>query len=160
VESPAQGAFLSGFVTPFGHFLGQIMRTALTTALMLMATIAWGDEPSTPTAQAEAAAETAAAKPADPAAASQTTTANETTTASAATDSSEPFKPPAGYRLKRVGGNEVYCTKVVVLGSRFAKEDCRTEAQLRDLEQQKASMRSEMDQRNRVCSGGGACGGN
>jgi len=135
------------------------MRIALTTALMLMATIAWADEPSTPSAKAEEATATKPAEAAEPAAAPTTTTANETTTASIAPDANEPFKPPAGYRLKRVKGNEVYCTKVVVLGSRFPKEDCRTEAQLRDLEQQKASMRGEMVQRGRVCSGGGACGG-
>jgi hypothetical protein len=133
------------------------MRIALTTALMLMATMTWADEPSTPKAEpAEAAA-----KPAEPAAATTSEPAvTDTATASVAPDPNEPFKPPAGYRLKRVKGNEVYCTKVVVLGSRFAKEDCRTEAQLRDLEQQKASMRGEMEQRNRVCSGGSACGGN
>jgi hypothetical protein len=47
---------------------------------------------------------------------------------------------------------------MVVLGSRFTKEDCRDEAALRDLEVQKASMRNELDQRNHVCSGGSACG--
>jgi hypothetical protein len=137
------------------------MRIALTSALMLMATIVWADEPSTPSPKAEAT-EATAAKPAEstePATASPAA-ATETAAAAVATESSEPFKPPAGYRLKRVKGNEVYCTKIVVLGSRFAKEDCRTEAQLRDLEQQKASMRGEMEQRNRVCSGGSACGGN
>jgi len=60
-----------------------------------------------------------------------------------------------------VNGDQVYCTKVVVLGSRFPKEDCRTEAQLRDMEAQKASMRTEMGQKGAVCaSSNGACGAN
>ena len=29
----------------------------------------------------------------------------------------KPFKPPAGYRPKRVNGEQVYCTKIVMLGS-------------------------------------------
>lgn len=54
-------------------------------------------------------------------------------------------------------GPNVYCNKIKVLGSRFPKDDCRTEAELRDLEQQRASARGEMDSRGRVCAGGGAC---
>jgi hypothetical protein len=115
--------------------------------------MAWADEPSAPNAKTEAAAEAAADQPA--------AQANSTeATAKAAVEEEEAFKPPSGYRAKRVNGNQVYCTKVVVLGSRFPKEDCRTEAQLRDLEAQKASMRGEMDQKKMVCSGAGACGAN
>jgi hypothetical protein len=125
------------------------MRIVLTTALAMVAAIALADEPSAPNAKTEAAAEAAAEQPAAQATSTEAT-------AKAAEDN-KPFKPPTGYRAKRVNGEQVYCTKVVVLGSRFAKEDCRTEAQLRDLEAQKASMRGEMDQRNRVCAGGGAC---
>jgi hypothetical protein len=117
-----------------------IMRIVLTTALAMVAAMAWADEPSAPNAKNETAAEAAADQPAAPA------------------QADKPFKPPTGYRAKRVNGNQVYCTKVVVLGSRFPKEDCRTEAQLRDLEVQKEAMRGEMDQRNKVCSGQGACG--
>lgn len=130
-----------------------IMRIVLTTALAMVAAMAWANEPSAPDAKSETAAEAAADRPAAPAQANAT----EATTKAAAEDD-KPFKPPTGYRAKRVNGNQVYCTKVVVLGSRFPKEDCRTEAQLRDLEAQKASMRGEMDQRNHVCSGQGACG--
>jgi hypothetical protein len=126
------------------------MRIVLTMALAMVAATAWADEPSAPNAKSETAAEAAADQPAAPA------QANATEATKAADD--KPFKPPTGYRAKRVNGNQVYCTKVVVLGSRFPKEDCRTEAQLRDLEAQKESMRGEMDQRNKVCSGQGACG--
>ena len=132
------------------------MRIVFTTALAMVAAMAWADEPSTPTAKTETAAEAAADQPAAPAQANSTEA-----TAKAAADTDKPFKPPTGYRAKRVNGDQVYCTKVVVLGSRFPKEDCRTEAQLRDLEAQKASMRSEMAQKNAVCaSANGACGQN
>jgi hypothetical protein len=130
-----------------------IMRIVLTMALAMVAAMAWADEPSTPDAKSETAAQAAADQPAAPAQANAT----EATT-KAAVEDNKPFKPPTGYRAKRVNGNEVYCTKVVVLGSRFPKEDCRTEAQLRDLAAQKEAMRGEMDQRNKVCSGQGACG--
>jgi hypothetical protein len=129
-----------------------IMRIVLTTALAMVAAMAWADEPSAPNAKNETAAEAAADQPAAPA------QANAAEAAAKAADADKPFKPPTGYRAKRVNGNQVYCTKVVVLGSRFPKEDCRTEAQLRDLEVQKEAMRGEMDQRNKVCSGQGACG--
>jgi hypothetical protein len=137
---------------PIWGYVVNIMRIVVTMALAMVTAMAWADEPSAPNAKSETAAEAAADQPAAPAQANST----ETTKAAAETD--KPFKPPTGYRAKRVNGNQVYCTKVVVLGSRFPKEDCRTEAQLRDLEAQKESMRGEMDQRNKVCSGAGACG--
>lgn len=134
------------------------MRIVLTTALMAMAAIAWGDEPSSPAAQAEAKAEAAADATADTTA---DTSAEQTTAVAQPEETKERvFKPPTGYRAKRVNGEQVYCTKVVVLGSRFPKEDCRTEAQLRDIEAQKASLRGEMEQRNKLCAGGGACQSN
>ena len=127
------------------------MRIVLATALAMVTAMAWADEPSAPNAKTEAAAEASADQPA--------AQANSTeATAKAAVEEDKPFKPPTGYRAKRVNGNQVYCTKIVVLGSRFPKEDCRTEAQLRDLEAQKASMRGEMDQKKMICSGAGACG--
>jgi hypothetical protein len=129
------------------------MRIVLATALAMVTVMAWADEPSAPNAKTEAASEAAADQPAAPA------QANSTEATTKAADADKPFKPPTGYRAKRVNGNQVYCTNVKVTGSRFPKEDCRTEAQLRDLEAQKATMRGEMDQRNRVCSSGnGACG--
>ena len=130
------------------------MRIVLmTTALMAMAAIAWADEPSAPDQKTEAAAE-AKAEATTETAVKPDAQANANT----AVQEEKPFKPPQGYRPKRVNGDQVYCTKVVVLGSRFPKEDCRTEAQLRDLAAQKEAMRGEMDQKNKVCSGAGACG--
>lgn len=136
------------------------MRIALTAALMFVATIAFADEPSTPQPKAEEAAAPAAQPTAEATTEKSPTqaAATETTTAAAvAEEDQKPFKPPTGYRPKRVNGDQVYCTKVVVLGSRFPKEDCRTEAQLRDLEAQRASMRNEMNQKSHECTSSAGC---
>jgi hypothetical protein len=140
------------------------MRTALlTTALMMVVTIACADEPSAPAdTKTEAAAQT---KPAEQSAASSeapATATSEATTASAASaDENKPLRPPAGYRPKRVNGEQVWCAKLVVLGSRFPKEDCRNEAELRELIRIRESMRTDMEQRLRTCSSNnGACGMN
>src|SRR4030095_12707626 len=126
--------------------MGKAMRIALlTTALMMVAAMAWADEPSAPDPKAEATAQ-------PPAKRAEQATANETTTASlAAKDESKPLKPPAGYRPKRINGEQVWCAKMVVLGSKFPKEDCRNEAQLRELIRNQESMRTDMEQRTRTC---------
>jgi len=135
------------------------MRTALlTTALMMVAAMAWAEEPSAPATQpAATATET---KPAEPA----TTTTDSATaqTAAVADDKNVPLRPPAGYRPKRVNGQQVWCAKLVVLGSRFPKEDCRNEAELRELIRIRESMRTDMEQRLRTCasSANGGCGMN
>ena len=67
------------------------------------------------------------------------------------------FKPPAGYKAKVENGRTMYCRRTTVLGSRFAKDVCMTEAQLRDFQLSNEGMRSNKDQTSRVCAGGGAC---
>lgn len=124
------------------------MRIALTAALMMVTAMALADEPSAPESGTEAATtkaetDTSAAQPA----------ATETT-AKADAKAEDRFKPPAGYKPKRVNGEQIWCTKTVVTGSKFAKEDCRTEAQLRDMLRSQASMRQELS-RGRTCSGEG-----
>jgi hypothetical protein len=123
------------------------MRIAFTTALIMVATLALADEPSAPEskteATTEAASDNAAAQPAETEA-----------TAKADARAEKPFKPPAGYKAKRVNGEQVWCTKTVILGSKFPKEDCRTEAQLREIVRSRATMREELG-KGRACSGGG-----
>jgi hypothetical protein len=82
--------------------------------------------------------------------------ASTESTAAKVTTPSE-FNPPAGYRKREENGRVFYCAKLKVLGTRFAKEDCRTQRELEDLEQQKASMRGEMDQRKSVCTSAAGC---
>ena len=130
------------------------MRTALLTiALMVAAVGARADEPTSADAKPQATAEAAPAKPAEQA------TANATTTASIATEEGRAFKPPQGYRPKRINGEQVYCTKTAVLGSRFPKEDCRNEAELRELIRNKEQMKNDLDRVRAVCaSNNGSCG--
>jgi len=91
----------------------------------------------------------------------QGSTANgEATQAAAISTADGGFTIPPGYRKRPDKGPDVYCAKMVVLGSRFPKEDCRTEQQLRDLEEQKAAMRGEMGQRMGVCATGNPCSSN
>jgi hypothetical protein len=130
------------------------MRIALlTTALMMATAITWADEPPAPEAKTEAAAQTA------PTTGSEKAAVNDTTTASLAAEKVKPFKPPPGYRPKRINGEQVYCAKLVVLGSRFPKEDCRTEADLRELALRNDEMRRDVDRTRSMCaSNNGGCG--
>jgi hypothetical protein len=123
------------------------MRIALTTALMLMAAMACADEPSAPESKTEAAAEAASEK------AAAQPTATETTAKADAKDE-KAFKPPAGYKAKRSNGEQMYCSKTVILGSKFPIEDCRTEAQLRDMERSRRTMREDVN-KARTCAGNG-----
>ncbi len=125
--------------------LGNIMRIALTTALMLVAALALADEPSAPESKTEATAEAASDNPS-----AQT----ETKAKAELAPEEKKFKPPAGYKPKRVNGEQVWCQKTVILGSKFPKEDCRTEAQLREIIRSRASMREDLG-RGRACTGGG-----
>ncbi|HEV8330689.1 MAG TPA: hypothetical protein VGQ22_04670 [Steroidobacteraceae bacterium] len=131
------------------------MRIALLTALMMVTAMAWADEPSAPPdTKTEAAAPT---KPAEqPAATSEATTA----AVAPADDGKKSLRPPAGYRPKRVNGEQVWCAKLVVLGSRFPKEDCRNEAELRELIRIRESMRTDMEQRTKTCTSAGGCAWN
>lgn len=124
------------------------MRIALTAALMMVTAMALADERSAPESSTEAATtkaetDTSAAQPA----------ATETT-AKADAKAEKRFKPPQGYKPKRVNGEQIWCAKTFVTGSKFPKEDCRTEAQLREMLRSQASMRDELS-RGRTCAGEG-----
>lgn len=66
------------------------------------------------------------------------------------------FKPPSGYRAKIHGWDIVYCRKEAVLGSRFPKEICMNEAELKAYLAANEEMRRNKDQSSRVC-GGNSC---
>jgi hypothetical protein len=106
--------------------------------------IGWADEPVAPDAKTEAAATHLPPKRDDVA-------AKEVTSAPIVSTHKLPFKPPAGYKLKRIDGREVYCAKLALDGSRFKSEVCRTEAELRDMERMNQSMKNELDRRQRAC---------
>ena len=140
------------------------MRIALTTALMVVAAIAWADEPTTPAqtqtpAASEATQENAAATQEN--AAEQATASEPAAEQAAATEQpaepaadqadTKPFKIPPGYRSKRVNGKTIYCSSTVVSGSRFGKEKCRTEQQLREIARQHEAATQQPSQP--ACSG-------
>jgi hypothetical protein len=130
------------------------MRIALTTALIMVATLALADEPSAQESKTEATTEAASDNSAAQPAATDAAAETETTAKADTSEDEKPFRPPAGYKAKRIDGRQVWCTKTVILGSKFPKEDCRTEAQLREIVRSRASMREELG-KGRSCSGGG-----
>ena len=124
------------------------MRIAVTTALLLAATMVCAEEPSSadakPTPAAEATQASPAEQPAEAAASETTADAAEQPAAddAAKADEAKPFKVPPGYRAKRINGKQMYCTASgQVSGARLSgKEQCRTEDQLRAIEKRKAEM--------------------
>jgi hypothetical protein len=127
------------------------MRIALTTAMLLAATMVCAEEPSSADAKPAPAAEATQASPNEPAAepaaseqAAATADASEQPAAddAAKAEESKPFKVPPGYRAKRINGKQMYCTASgQVTGARLSgKEQCRTEDQLRAIEKRKAEM--------------------
>jgi len=103
------------------------MRIAVATTLLMAVAIGWGAEPA----------------------------AADENKQTAATEKERPFKPPGGWRPKRVNGEQVYCTKLREYNSRISREGCLTEAQLRDLQRAGRYSREELEKRSRECSGTG-----
>jgi len=131
------------------------MRIAVTTAMLLAATMVCAEEPSSADAKPTPAAEATQASPTEPAAANEQATEQSTATEATAdaaeqpaaddaakAEEAKPFKVPPGYRAKRINGKQMYCTASgQVTGARLSgKEQCRTEDQLRAIEKRKAEM--------------------
>jgi hypothetical protein len=76
-----------------------------------------------------------------------------TTTADAVKSEKPTFKPPAGFKVKIHDWGIVYCKKMPMLGSRFPKQVCMSEAQLRDYMATNEAMRRDKDQTSRICAG-------
>lgn len=104
------------------------MRAAWAIALMMATTIGWAAEPAAPDEKKQTTAEP---------------------------EVKRPFKPPGGWRPKRVNGELVYCTKVREYNSRISRDECRTEAQLRELVRTNRANREEIEKQSRVCAGAG-----
>lgn len=94
-----------------------------------------------------------------PSAAALVTPIAPATANTAETTGEEIFVPPAGYSLRKGSGPIVYCTKITVLGSRFPKDDCRSRAELEELDFNSKRMRGEMDMRRSQCTSAGGCAG-
>jgi hypothetical protein len=70
----------------------------------------------------------------------------------------KPFKIPPGFRTKTRGEKTVYCRSDTVSGSRFAKEQCFTEEQLKQKAAENEAARQELERSLRVCSTSSTCG--
>ena len=97
-----------------------------------------------------AAAEAAPAPAAEATASSKPVEQVQTSQAAAAA-----FKPPSGYKQKKLGANTVYCKKDTLLGSRFPTEFCFTEDELKEIERRGEDMRLNKQKQSQVCAGGG-----
>ena len=137
--------------------MGSVIRNRTSIVLGLAAAIVTiagcGAQPAKPSEPAPAAQPSApvSAAPAVPA-------AQEGTKSSSAT--AEPAKKvPAGYRLVKRNGKELYCRSVTTLGSRFAEEMCFTREQIDEIEERTDHAMDDFEQSRKTCSGGSHCGG-
>jgi hypothetical protein len=94
----------------------------------------------------------------DAAAASPQATASPQTAASApaaqpaAEASKVPFNLPPGFKPTRISGELFYCRKMVVLGSRFPKQLCLNEDQLKEHMARNEAMKRNKDEVSRLCT--------
>ena len=124
------------------------MRTLVLTAFCILAGCG--------TAPPESAPPSAAAAPA---AMLQDSEPGSELQANAADSKKREFNPPLGYKAKIVDWEVLYCRKMVVTGSRFTKEICMTEAQLREHMTNNDEMRRDVNKVTRTCGSLEACGG-
>ncbi|HZF16815.1 MAG TPA: hypothetical protein VE046_12820 [Steroidobacteraceae bacterium] len=100
----------------------------------------------------------AAAPAPSPAAATAATPAPQASGTVAAADA-KPYRPPSGYRAKKLGANTVYCKKDTTLGTRFPTEFCFTEDELKEMERRGDDMRQNKLKNQGLCGGAStACG--
>src|SRR5262245_3137932 len=130
------------------------MRTLI---LIVLAVSAAASNPSiadTPPASATAPAAKPSVSDESKAPATEPNAAAKTEPQAQATDSEQrAFKPPAGFKTKILDWGIVYCKKMPVLGSRFPKEVCMNEAELKDYLANSDAMRRDKDQASRICTG-------
>jgi hypothetical protein len=87
-----------------------------------------------------------AANPAPPPAAERSAEAGEA-----------PFDLPPGFKPTRMNGDLFYCRKMVVLGSRFPKQLCLREEELKEHMARTEALKRDKDQISKVCSQTDGC---
>jgi hypothetical protein len=117
-------------------------------------------QPEIPSAPAPEAAGLAAPDTAALAAPAVDQSSPATLSAAKPAEKPKAFKPPAGYKPRLQAGQVVYCTKIVVLGSRFPKDDCRTQSELEELTKRNRTMRGDLEQQRGICGSATGCGSN
>ena len=71
--------------------------------------------------------------------------------------SKAPFDLPPGFKPTRISGELFYCRKMVVLGSRFPKQLCLTEDQLKEHMAGNEAMKRNKDGVSRLCTSKANC---
>jgi hypothetical protein len=94
---------------------------------------------------------------AQPAAKPQQTAAVATATTTSAAQSTNEFRPPAGFKTRKKGGETLYCRTDTHLGSRFPAEQCFTQQQVKEMEIANQATRDNFSEHSRICAGG-SCG--
>ena len=72
-------------------------------------------------------------------------------------DSKAPFDLPPGFKPTRISGELFYCRKMVVLGSRFPKQLCLNEDQLKEHMAGNEAMKRNKDEVSRLCTSKEGC---
>jgi hypothetical protein len=130
------------------------MRTLI---LIVLAVSAAASNPSiadAPPANATAPAAKPSVSDESKAPATEPNAAAKTEPQAQATDSEQrAFKPPPGFKAKILDWGIVYCKKMPVLGSRFPKDVCMSEAELKEYLANNDAMRRDKDQASRICTG-------
>jgi hypothetical protein len=75
----------------------------------------------------------------------------------AAKVSKAPFDLPPGFKPTRISGELFYCRKMVVLGSRFPKQLCLNEDQLKEYMAGNEAMKRNKDEVSRLCTSHDGC---
>lgn len=68
-----------------------------------------------------------------------------------------PFDLPPGFKPTRISGELFYCRKMVVLGSRFPKQLCLNEDQLKEHMAGNEAMKRNKDEVSRLCTSKDGC---
>ena len=137
------------------------MRTLCLIALAALAGCAAQPPAGSPSKESVTLASAAqSASAATPAAAPVSAQAAASPVAATKASTTGDYKPPAGYKKRVANGHTLYCAKMVVLGSRFPKEECLTQTELELLEMQKAGMRNDISRKQAICGTAAACASN
>ena len=124
------------------------MRLLVVCSLIVIGGCAANPGPSPSSDAAAASPQAAAAAPA---------AAPSTEAQPAATASNLPFDLPPGFKPTRISGELFYCRKMVVLGSRFPKQLCLTEHQLKEHMAGNEEIKRNKDQISHVCTSTAGC---
>jgi hypothetical protein len=124
------------------------MRLLVLCSLVVMGGCAANPGPSPGSDAAAASPQTAASTPA---------AASSPATQPAAEDSKVPFDLPPGFKPTKISGELFYCRKMVVLGSRFPKQLCLNQDQLKEYMAKNEAMKRNKDEVSRLCTSHDGC---